>query len=504
MTRSSIAHRHMLEAEGLQSPSEYQPCCVRVIVAKEWSASAAAQHLVSCLVNLLCRQVGIVERVEIDSEIAPVGVWIPAGRQRDFPACMTRLATWAVGEQVSVATNGFVTQPDFLVHVGPPTHDVRKSRFPPLVVMASGWRAWVGSEPSMQRDAVPASSNPIGPFFAASLVAGEIFKRHRGLRRGRYLTNNGYSLWSGEADSDWNRLQEGPPLGGTTVPPFHLIGAGAVGNAVAYVLAAAELRSAYVAAIDDDRYDDTNLNRCLLAGIRDVDDFKVYSLERALRDVNIDCFASPRTLSVYLGSHRTGLRDDLARQVDELVFQHVLSCVDKGVSRQHVQGLWPETLIGGSTLDLIARTNLYGQTPSAACLSCHNPPEDDGDRFRKLEQEFRTHSQQELAAFCEARGVSLEEMQAYLGGSAKCGGLAEAALRDYASKMPPAFSAGFVSLGAGLLLVSSMLRAIVFSGHAPPRRAMTSFNYLNGGILDASLSVDPACPHIERHQTLRR
>lgn len=504
MSASLIAHRHMLAAEGLQTQLDRQPSSVRVVVASQWGASPAGQHLTSCLVNLLCRQVGIVGRVEVDCASQPLLIWMPSGRSSEFPTCLTQLGGWAVGDEVPVVTEGFVTRPDFIVHVGPPNNNAPEGRFPSLVCVASGWRAWIGSDGHMPLEAIPASSNPIGPFFAASLVAGEIFKRSRGLRRGSHLIRNGYSLWSGTAHPDWGSLEEGPTLSGATLAPFHLIGAGAVGNAVAYLLAAAGLISTYVIAVDDDRYDDTNLNRCLLAGIKDVNHFKVNTLERALRDANIGCFAAPRTLSEYLASNRVGLRADLAREVDELTFARVLSCVDKGASRQHVQGLWPDTLLGGSTLNLIARTNRYAERQNTACLSCHNPPENNGDRFRKLEQELRKRSLDELAAFCRERKISLEEMQAYLAGSAICGGLTEAALRDYASKMPPEFSAGFVSLGAGLLLASSMLREIVFADRAPRRREMTSFNYLNGGLLDASLSVDPGCPHIERHGLIHK
>ncbi len=101
------------------------------------------------------------------------------------------------------------------------------------------------------------------PFLAAALAAGEIFKRSPSLRRGRFLSADGYSLWSGGTSSEWNALVDGPAVSGIRLPPTHVVGAGAVANALGIILANLELSSAYLILIDDDKYGKTNPNRCL-------------------------------------------------------------------------------------------------------------------------------------------------------------------------------------------------------------------------------------------------
>jgi hypothetical protein len=270
------------------------------------------------------------------------------------------------------------------------------------------------------------------------------------------------------------------------------MGVGAVGNALAYIIANLGLSQAYVIPIDDDRYDDTNLNRCLLAGWSDLDHPKVDSISRMLLAEDVSVFPFVGTIKSYVGSVRTGLRSDVASQVDDLIFKIVVSCVDKGSPRQDIQGLWPHLLLGGSTLDLKAKSNLYMQQPGAACLACFNPRERDGERIRVFESKLRNMPPEERGRFLRGNGFDVAAVEEYLS-SAKCGSLGEAALREFATLLPPEFSAGFVSLGAGLLLVTTLLQNTVFSEAGRRRRAMTTLNFLNGGFLDTGLGADDEC-----------
>ena len=142
----------------------------------------------------------------------------------------------------------------------------------------------------------------------------------RGIRRGRFLSDDGYSLWSGTSSQNWIDLHDGPEISGAVLPPAHIVGAGAVGNALAYIVANLGLVEGYLVLIDDDRYDDTNLNRCLLAGWLDIEHRKVYAIERVLKATYIGAFSFPGTIKSYVTDLRGGLRADVARQVDDLVF----------------------------------------------------------------------------------------------------------------------------------------------------------------------------------------
>lgn len=248
----------------------------------------------------------------------------------------------------------------------------------------------------------------------------------------------------------------------------------------ALIFANLELGSAYLIPIDDDKYDKTNLNRCLLAGWQDVDQPKVDAIARALRAAGIEVFPFNGTIRSYVTNARIGLRFDVAQRVDDLNFDVVASCVDKGISRQDIQGLEPHLLFGGSTLDLQAKANWYTGRLGSACLACFNPAERNGEKVRALESQLRTMPAGERGRFLTQRGLDAQAMNEYLAG-ARCGGLGESALKDYATQLPPEFSTSFVSLGAGLLLAAALLRGTVFSGSAPSRRDMCTLNFRNGG-----------------------
>jgi hypothetical protein len=485
-----IGDRHLRSADGLNEQESATPLLIHIVVAETWANSVSGQLLVSCLVNLLCRQFGLIRRIELFCPTVPSKVWLPITARR-FPEALIALARWAVADGMQITEGAGAEKPDIVVMIGDklPCHTTGGET---LLAIGDGWRAWVGEASQGPPAVTPVSANPLGPFLAATLAAGEVFKRSRGIRRGRFLTADAYSLWSGERSTSWEQLCEGPALAGHVLPPLHMIGAGAVGNDFAYIVASASLGDAYLVTIDDDRYDSTNLNRCLLAGWNDRNDEKVLAVERALRSARVGVFSFSGTLREYLLADRSGLRPDVAAAVDQLKFDIVLSCVDKGTSRQDVQGLWPNLLLGASTLNLTARTNIYNRRAGAACLGCHNPPERDGERLRLLEAQLRKMTAFELDEFCSKNGLNSKDIKEYLA-AAKCGGLGEASLKDFATKPPTEFSVGFVSMGAALLLASRLFREVLFSAQAPTRDDMTTLSYLNGGLTDANLSVDENC-----------
>lgn len=292
-----IANRHLLAADGLKSTLQCEEQYVRIIVSERWSSSHAGQLLTTCLVNLLCRQIKLVRHIEIVAPSTRSLIRLPGGDAAEgFPACLQGLAAWAVNGVIAVSTMRTGGAADHTIFVGDPRPEPIPDDGHSFVVVGDGWRAWVG-DAFRSPDAIsPTSTNPLGPFLAAALAAGEIFKRGRGLRRGKFLSTDGYSLWSGATSSDWNALADGPAVSGICLPPTHVVGAGAVGNALAYIVANLELDSGYLIPIDDDKYDKTNLNRCLLAGWQDVNYPKVDAIVRALRAAGIEAFPFNPTL----------------------------------------------------------------------------------------------------------------------------------------------------------------------------------------------------------------
>ena len=148
--------------------------------------------------------------------------------------CLHDLTKWAVNGAVSLCI-GQTGVADFTVFVGEAPKETDQG--PGIVAIGNGWNAWLGEISHAPANVAPTSSNPLGPFLGAALAAGEVFKRGRGIRRGRFLSSDGFSLWSGASAQHWNDLEDGPELTAATLPPIHLVGAGAVGNALAYVIA---------------------------------------------------------------------------------------------------------------------------------------------------------------------------------------------------------------------------------------------------------------------------
>jgi molybdopterin/thiamine biosynthesis adenylyltransferase len=305
---------------------------------------------------------------------------------------------------------------------------------------------------------ISTSTTPLGPYLAASFLAGEVFKRARGVTRGGPIQSLGYSLWTG-ADGEWSSLDAGPALSDRDLPPFYLVGVGAVGQGVAQILGATSFTRGCMVAIDDDRHDKTNLNRCFLAGCADVGDPKMDAVTRYLKETPVQCLPHVGTLVDYAAKAKPSTNVELARAESEGRYEVIVSCVDKGKSRQDIQGLRPRLIIGGSTSGLTAKTNVYDFAPGTPCLGCHNPPEKDAERLRELERVLRAMSRDEQIAYLRGRGVDPEPILLYLA-DGRCGSAGEGMLRDMATGSTREFSVSFVSMAAAVLLAARLFSRV--------------------------------------------
>ena len=302
-----IGSRHMLGTDGLAEQPNAMHQYVRIVISQDWADSVPGQLIAECLVNLLARQVGLVEQLEIVSADVPLlihpiikGVW------QTLTEYLVAVGEWAVGMKVRTGDNSSPHEADHTIVIGGATTlDSAKT----IACIADSWKAWVGELKNVPDDRPSPSLNPVGPFFAAALAAGEIFKRTWGLRRGRFLDNHAYSLWKNSMSSVWEELDAGPALNELHLPPFVLVGAGAVGNALAYVLIRLENRDIYPVLVDDDVYDKTNLNRCSLAGTEDLNQEKTAVLASRLEEVGIASFPFSGDLKRFVNDGRVGIRE---------------------------------------------------------------------------------------------------------------------------------------------------------------------------------------------------
>lgn len=485
---SDIGHRHSLPASGLKPASEAKALSVRVIVPAENAASPAMQLLASCLINLLARQVGSVREVQIACPPTPTVVALPMPTvSSSLPEALCDLAAWATGGEIPVGPTDKQGEADVCIYVGAAPVGAAADA---IVTVGRGWRAWVGA-PEHAPSVDMSGEGGLGPFMAAALAAGEVFKRSRGLVRGRYFDRCGVSLWTMRAALDWADLEDGAPIASAELPPAELVGAGAVGQALLYALRSCQLADSQFAAIDNDKHDETNLNRCFLAGEEDVEEQKVDAASRASGGgLNVESFFGD--WNTFVRGPRPGIAPAIDRAVANLEYPLVLSCVDRGTSRHQIQSVWPTLILAGRTTNLVAFADVYPNEAGAACLACHNPAEQDGARIQQLRAELGAMTPDELRTHLRDMGVEPEAIEAELR-RPTCGSVGETQINAIATLRAPEFSVGFVSLAAGVMLAANLVKATCHAAENAPPSGMASFSFLHGRFDHAELSVDNDC-----------
>lgn len=206
---NEIGHRHQLPASGLKPASEAIPLAIRLLVPPAVSALPATQFLASSLVNLLSRQVGSVRQIMIECPQVPTCILLPHGAGTDdFATDLITLGAWATAGAIPVSVWRAGEAVDLTLVLQESTGHTDGVD---LVAAGAGWCGWVG-EPEQATTIDLHDASPVGPFMAAALAAGEIFKRSRGITRGRLFDGLGVSLWSSQSAANWNELCDGPPL----------------------------------------------------------------------------------------------------------------------------------------------------------------------------------------------------------------------------------------------------------------------------------------------------
>lgn len=483
----NLGDRHTRPIEGLGLTADPKVVVVRAGDVSGW---IAGQHLLVCITNLLARLHGSVGHIILDAR-GTIEVVMPhhTTSQAAYEA-MADLALWANGGAIPVTEGG--VEGDLVVDI---SRDPRPGA--DLYAFGSGWKAWVGTSPISFSEGD--RSECLGPYLAAALAVGELFKLSKGLLKGRYAADETYSLWSGEF-GQWDELSNGPVVPGTSLPPFYIVGAGAVGQGLIQILGASNLQSAYPVTIDHDHHDleGTNLNRCFLAGVEDIGEPKVDVVRRYRQAAGFAGYEFEGKLTDYLGASKPGLDQRLAvREIDD-AYDLIFSAVDINSSRQDIQGLRPTVVVGGSTDGLRAQTNVYGIFPDAECLGCWNEPENTKARAIAKEAELRGLSDAERRATLEGSVDDIEAALAYLAQpEPKCGQLGEAAVRSFSASISPEFSVSFVSMAAAVMAGARLFSHAIFSDQYPPTQAKGILQFKNLKAGETNMARRANCSHCD-------
>ena len=432
-----VSSRHDGDLGGrLQPGGEAHPVPVSLEVPPQVAAAPAVQHTAWMLLNMLARLDRVVSTVSVSCppDVAAAERVVPFA-----PATLSLIDALQTGadaigiETVAVDFSG-IRHPIHLV-VGP-------GEAVSGAIRVHG-EAWCGGfDRHGAIDGLLDSALPVGPYLAASLAVGEIFKSVR-LHPLRYEPTMAafYSAWTHTATPEM--ASDGPSDVTGVILAEMLAGVGAVGCICAHVLWATPGVSGHVLLVDGDKdgIDVTNLNRYLLFGSRHLGLRKASAARDLLSDSGIEWSAFD------------GLLEEAPRPQ-----RRILCAVDTNPSRLAVQTCWPESLLMASTNELrseIVRCDPRGGGPCARCYNHHDATTPD-DELRRLYLEASRDEQERLA---DANGASLEDADAWAfrGTCGTTGDRVRDALRTAGSWLE-AFAVPFVSCAAGTLLAAEAIK----------------------------------------------
>ncbi len=481
--RAALQSRHADTLHGqLAALDAVRPRHVIVSLSLHSAASRIGQHLGLHLANLLGRLEGVVGtlNVRIDGvdNIPLLPTIDPQHPDGGLSLRRAMLAAAAMAAPSRVLDNAAESGTAEAEDAADPIY-VRIGRTPGAVggavqgdappchvyAAATNWTAVVGRGAGPECDL--AGTLPFGAHAAAAVAAAEVFRiirAHGALRDGPAQVQ--YSTWSleiqrrdadasltaGESTTDVGPslidLQHRLPSG---IPPFVLVGVGAVGTACLTTLWSTELPLAAGELVDGDNVSLTNLNRYPLFTMADVGRPKATTVAAHL--------TREGPAAYLLHGHDQWWAD--FRRAHPGPLPLVLSAVDSNAVRHQIQDAMPAVILGASTHDLRAQVDRYDLLESV-CLKCHNsvePVETD----RAMRERLVTLSDASLLDEADDRGVPHDVLLAFVAdvraGGAGCGvvgGDALAKLRR--SPAEGAFAVSFVSALAGTLLAAQLLR----------------------------------------------
>ncbi len=227
-------------------------------------------------------------------------------------------------------------------------------------INSNGWVTRVSSEPlalssDMQQD------NPLAAMLAASLGVMEVFKRVYEIpsEAAPLLGLTQFSLF--ELSTSPSGL--GPPLpSDITLPDALLVGAGAIGNAIALLLSQLPV-AGRLHIVDKQAFERENLGTCMLLDLISwVGESKAERLAAWLSsNSKLSCTGEAVLIAdASSGEHLPGMAVDL-----------VFNGLDDVQARHDAQLLWPSVLVDGgiNAIGVAVVTHRLDQ-PSGACLRC--------------------------------------------------------------------------------------------------------------------------------------
>lgn len=446
----------------------------------EYSATPAGQHLLQMLANLLARQYGVVKEILVDIPRCAVhpGIFpIGTDSEDNLPAAVLNLIAQVGGDEII----GSPSEPDehekveILVGPGEPSPKAQVT----VSVTADGWKLFCST-----KDKAPATggdlSNPIGPYVAACFAASSVFKFYFETEP---AIDTAASLWD-HSEGEWNDLAQGPEPTGKLPGHVYMIGAGAVGTACAFTLAALRDIEGTLIPIDPQTPDETSRNRLISCTYEEIQTPKVDLLEKLFRSSKIDVFPYQGLWPDYAADGDRKTPPEIRDIERNYRYEWVLSCVDRNLDRRAIAKYLPKNAIGGSTNGTTAQIVYYSLESSFPCLACYHPvPE--SLPTEELREKLLAMSREERFDWYQrhdATEESIAVMELYLK-DPDCGGPGEEELSRLGREGETDWSVGFVSVASGVILAAQLIRIAMLG----TEKAITGQNEIFGWFWNAGI-----------------
>jgi hypothetical protein len=481
MDLREVGDRHLGTAAGLRTFDPEKAVRVGIKVAPEVAELTSVQHVTWMTLNMLARLALLVDEVIIDCPRDPE----LDDRVIPFAAEPISLATGLLmaGTKIGVVPVrlGNCEAADLQLHAGPGG--------PPSAGLRVHGEAWTGGFSRASIEALTPESNlPFGPYIAACLGVGEVFRAIR-VDGDRHPPPNAvfYSGWTNRTMSTLDA--NGPSVLTALSLDASLGGVGAVGAAWMHAIWATPAVSGRVICADADRegIDESNLNRGVLFTADDVGAQKAEVASAAVRDSAVEW---------------KPVNTKLEAIVERPPFTIV--AVDTNRARSDIQGQYPFPLQFASTYNLRAEIIRCDPTDGGPCMRCRNRPETERPDDELIEV-FRQASGEDRESLAHQAGVSLDEAEEWLrdpvGRCATAGAQVLNLLRETLSDDPRLFAVPFVSVFAGAMLAAESVKEI--AGGAPslsvaePRAVFTFLNPTAETNRSAAYPRDPTCPQCD-------
>lgn len=252
---------------------------------------------------------------------------------------------------------------------------------PWTVINSNGWVIRVSSG-TKNIQGICDQANPIATLAAASLGTTEVFKRLINLKegRGKLLDYLKFSLYSYESVED----DYGPPLPIDIPIPLLIVGVGAIGNGIIYLLNLLPM-SGNVSIVDSQKFQPENLGTCILIGQSDI------GIEKA--DFAKQYLNGHLAVNRYIGD----IQEISKRLGKEIPYpKAIINGLDNIDARHAVQDLWPDIVIDGAIGDFMCQVSRHPWGEDIACLKC-------------LFRDTKVESSEEIAS--KATGLTIERVK---------------------------------------------------------------------------------------------